>query len=79
MQEKINKIFDFLVSKNMNILDYIGALLTLLWALKCYIGQEEYLLYLVVGIVALLFAILRPTKYLIEKIRLPKPQSQKGK
>jgi len=77
MQSKINRVLDFLISRNMNIIDYIGGVLTLLWALKCYIRQEEYLLYLCVGIVAMLFAIFRPTKYLIEKIRFTKPKQGK--
>lgn len=63
-----------MVSKKMNVIDYVGAILTLAWALKCYLYQEEYMLYLGVGVVALLFAYLRPAKYIIEKNQLIKPK-----
>lgn len=78
MEEKINKILDFMTSRTMNVIDYLGAIACLLWSLKCYLGQEEYILYLSVGIIALIVAYFRPTVWLINKTRQMQPRPSKG-
>jgi len=62
MIQQINSVNNFLSSKTMVFLDYIGAFALLGWAGYEYSIDEEYMIVLGFGIVALAFAILKPAK-----------------
>lgn len=66
MIRQINKINNFLSSKSMAVLDYLGAFALLAWAGYEYnAGMEsetDYRYILGFGIVALIFAIIKPAK-----------------
>lgn len=77
MIQKTDKILYFMISKKMQVIDYLGAFAVLIWAGFCYYKQEDYILYLVVGLIALVFAYIRPTKILVEKTRMMQQQRMK--
>lgn len=64
MIEKINKVNNFLSSKMMVYLDYLGALAFIAWGVYRYQNGENYEFILGFGIVALIFAVIKPAKYL---------------
>ena len=66
MLDFVNKMSDFLTSKKMRIIDFIGAVLCLLWAGKLYYYGEDFKLYLVVGLIGLVLAYFNFTKRMFE-------------
>lgn len=67
MISNLIKINNFLTSKKMGVIDYIGAFLTLGYAgYKFYMGQD-YLLWAIAGVIALVFAIVKPAKLIVKK------------
>lgn len=64
MLDRINKVNNFLSSKTMVILDYLGAFAILGWSGYEYYTGDSYEWILGFGVLALIFAIIKPAKYI---------------
>lgn len=67
MINTLNKINGFLTSKAMNLIDYIGAFLAILYTAYLFFSGQDYLIWAIASFIALVFAITKPAKYINEK------------
>lgn len=68
MIHTINKLTNFVNSKAMVVIDFLGAFGVLGYAAYLYSNNEDYKLWAGIGLAALIMAILRPTKLITKKI-----------
>lgn len=68
MIHTINKLTNFVNSKAMVVIDFLGAFAVLGYAGYLYSNNQDYKLWAGVGIAALIMAIIRPTKMITKKI-----------